>query len=404
MPCFFQASQQTKTTSTVGNFGPIASTSAAGAPTSSGSSLAPTGDRYAALSDLDSIFKTPPPSVGQQGSVFSSSSNTSSSFGMSGLSSTPSTGPSTGSSAMPSGPNPFASAGNTALPAQSNPFQSSTGAMGQSNGFPGGNAGFGTAAQSSAQSLNFAGAGMTAIAANQFSKMGGSQPGMFGNPGGAGSMQSAGFNTGQGQVSAGAQLGGGQFGGPQLGTSQLGNSQFGASQFGGSQFGGSQFTGSQFPGNQFGVAQGGQMGGGQYSGGQFGGAAMQQPQQQAFGGGSAGMGNNQFGQLQQQQQQQQFGGGWQQKPQSNPFMVRTFTLAIRSFNFKSWQCFRSWDKVKFIHPRNVYENKISVKLCELVLQPVGAVVASMDSSIHNSTFSYHFIFTVTLRFTLYLHS
>jgi hypothetical protein len=214
--------------------------------------------------------------------------------------------------------------------------------MAQSNGFPGGNAGFGTTAQPSAQSMNFAGAGMTAMAANQFSKMGGSQPGIFGSPGGGtGSMQSAGFNTGQRQVSAGVstQLGGGQFGAPPLGTSQLGSSQFGASQFGasqfgGSQFGGSQFAGSQFAGSQFGGAQGGQMGSGQFSGGHFGGAAMQQPQQQAFGGMSVGMGTNQFGQQQQhqqqqQQQQQQFGGGWQQPPQSNPFMVRAFILAIK---------------------------------------------------------------------------
>jgi hypothetical protein len=195
---------------------------------------------------------------------------------------------------------------------------------------------------------------MTAMAANQFSKMGGSQPGMFGNPGGAGSMQLAGFNAGQGQVSANTQLGGGQFGAPQLGTSQVGNPNFGASQFGASQFGGSQLPGSQFPGSQFpggfqggqmgggqmggGQMGGGQMGGGQFNTGQFGGAAMQQPQQQAFGGVSAGMGTNQFGQ-QQQQQQQQFGGGWQQKPQSNPFMVRVPTLPIRSFNFASWQFF-----------------------------------------------------------------
>ena len=325
----------------------MVSTSAAGAPPSSAASLVSVGDRYAALSDLDSIFKvqTSTPSVGQPGSVFSSSSNTSNSLGissLSGLSSSPSTGLSTGSSAMSSGPNPFASIGNTALPAQSNPFQSSTGGMAQSNGFPGGNAGFGTTAQPSAQSMNFAGAGMTAMAANQFSKMGGSQPGIFGSPGGGtGSMQSAGFNTGQRQVSAGVstQLGGGQFGAPPLGTSQLGSSQFGASQFGasqfgGSQFGGSQFAGSQFAGSQFGGAQGGQMGSGQFSGGHFGGAAMQQPQQQAFGGMSAGMGTNQFGQQQQhqqqqQQQQQQFGGGWQQPPQSNPFMVRAFILAIK---------------------------------------------------------------------------
>ena len=197
--------------------------------------------------------------------------------------------------------------------------------MAQSNGFPSGNAGFGVAAQSSAPSLNFAGAGMTAMAANQFSKMGGNQPGLFGGPGGAGSMQAAGFNTGQGQVSAGAQLGGGQFGGPQLGTSQVGNTQFGTSQFSSPQFGGSQLAGSQFPGNQFVGGQGGQMAGGQFNTGQFGGAPMQQPQQQAFGGLSSGMGTNQFGQ-QQLQQQQQFGGGWQQKPQSNPFMVRIFNF------------------------------------------------------------------------------
>ena len=267
----------------------MVSTSAAG--TLSSGSSASTGDRYAALSDLDSIFKvqTSTPSVGQQGSVFSSSSNTSNSLGissMSGLSSNSYAGVSAGTSTMSSGPNPFASAGNTGHPAQSNPFQSSSGGMVQSNGFPGGNVGFGTTAQSSAaQPMNFAGAGMTAMAAIQFSKIGGSQPGIFGSSGGTGSVQSAGFNTGQGQVSGSvtAQSGTGHFGAPQLG----------ASQFGGSQFGGSQFAGSQFAGNQFGGTQGagGPMGGGQFMGGQFGGAAMQQPQQQAFSGVSAGFGN-----------------------------------------------------------------------------------------------------------------
>lgn len=344
MYSFFQASQQTKTTSTVGNFGPLVSTSAAGASVSSGGGSTSVGDRYAALSDLDSIFKvqTSTPSVGQQGSVFSSSSNASNSLGissMSGLSSNSYAGVSAGTSGMSSGPNPFASAGNTGLPAQSNPFQSSSGGMVQSNGFPGGNIGFGNTAQSSAaQSMNFAGAGMTAMAANQFSKIGGSQPGIFGSPGGTGSIQSAGFNTGQGQVSGSvtAQPGAGHFGAPQLGGSQV------PSQFGGSQFGGSQFAGSQFAGNQFGGTQGasGQMGGGQFMGGQFGGAAMQQSQQQVFGGMSAGMGTNQFSQQQQQQlqqqQQQPFGGGWQQKPQSNPFMVRTFTVVfIYTIPFRS---------------------------------------------------------------------
>ena len=320
----------------------MVSTSAAGASVSSGGSTASGGDRYAALSDLDSIFKvqTTTPSVAQQGSVFSSSSNTSNSLGISSMSGLPSnsyTGVSAGVTAMSSGPNPFASAGNTGLSAQSNPFQSSSGGMVQSNGFAGGNVGFGTTAQSSAQSMSFAGAGMTAMAANQFSKIGGSQPGIFGSPGGTGgSIQSAGFNTGQGQVSGTAQPGAGHFGAPQLGPSQLGGTQL-PSQFGASQFGGSQFGGSQFAGNQFGGTQGGSghMGGGQFMGGQFGGAAMQQPQQQAFGGVSGGMGVNQFNQqqqqqqLQQQQQQQQqqqlFSGGWQQKPQPNPFMVRTFT-------------------------------------------------------------------------------
>ena len=293
----------------------MVSTSVAAPPASS--SLAPTGDRYAALSDLDSIFKVqaPTPSVGQQGSVFSNTSSTTNSLGISSMLNS-----SSGSSAMSSGPNPFAS---TALHTQSNPFQSSTGGMAQSNGFPAGNAGFGTAPQSS--HMNVAGAGMAVMAANQFSKMGGNQPGMFGTQGGTGSMQTGGFNVGQGQVSAGVseQLGGAQFGGPQLGTSSLGGSQFGASQFGGSQFKGSQFGASQFGGNQFAGGQGGsgQMGVGQFTGGQIGGApAMQQPQQPPFGG---GMGTNQFGQ-QQQQQMQQFGGGWQQKPQSNPFMVRVY--------------------------------------------------------------------------------
>ena len=312
----------------------MVSTSAAGAPASSGTGLLQSGDKYAALSDLDSIFKVqaPAPSAGQQ-SVFSGSTNTSNSLGassMSGMTSNSSVGLSAGSSAMSSGPNPFASIGSTAPSAQSNPFQSSTGGMTQSNGFPGGNTGFGPTAQSSAQSMSFTGAGMTAMAANQFTKMGGNQPGMFGSPGGPSTMQSAGFHTGQGQISASVtpQQGGGQFGGPQLGNSQLVSSQFGSSQFGGTQFGGAQAGSSQF-----GVAQSGNA---QMGSGQFGGFAMpqqqQQQQQQAFGGMSGGMlGTNQFGQQQQQQQQQPFGGGWQQKPQSNPFMVRLLVIKRNRF-------------------------------------------------------------------------
>lgn len=287
----------------------VSTSAAAGASVSSGASVSVSGDRYAALSDLDSIFKvqTSTPSVGQHGSVFSSSNNANNSLGvssMSSLSSNPSNALST--SSMMSGPNPFTNLGNTVFPSQSNPFQSSSGGIPQSNGFSAGNAGFGATSQSQVQPMNFAGAGMAAMAANQFSKTSGNQQGMFGNTGG---LATAGFHAGQGRVSAG---------GVQLGTSQLGSSQFGVSQFGDSQFGGSQFAGSQFPANQLSGAQGGPTASGQFHSGQFGGGAGMQ-QQQAFGGIPAGMATNQFGQ--QYQQQQQLAGAWSQKPQSNPFMV-----------------------------------------------------------------------------------
>lgn len=268
----------------------MVSASASGAPSSVPAALS-MGDKYAALSDLDSIFKAhaPTPNVGQ-GSMFSSSNSSNTSIGISsgtpsGMSSSVSTGMSAG---MSSGPNPFASGSTLTSQSQSNPFQSSGGGMNQLNGFLGGNTGFGSnpSVPSSAQSLNFASAGMTAMAANQFSKLGGNQPGLFGSQGGTAVMQSSGFSTGQGQFGTGvpAQSTGGQFGGAQFGSSQFGGAQFASAQLGG------------------GFLQ------------------QQHQQQQTFGGMVAGLPSaNQFGQT---TQQQQFSGGWQQESQSNPFMVR----------------------------------------------------------------------------------
>lgn len=106
---FILASQPTKTTSTVGNFGPVVSSSATGMSSSA-------ADKYAALSDLDSIFKeqtTTPIGGAQQGSLYGNTSNSSTSLG------TP--GNSTGASVMSTGPNPFASVGSTA-PSFSSPI------------------------------------------------------------------------------------------------------------------------------------------------------------------------------------------------------------------------------------------------------------------------------------------
>ncbi|XP_046852706.1 arf-GAP domain and FG repeat-containing protein 1-like isoform X2 [Xenia sp. Carnegie-2017] len=264
------ASQPTKTTSTVGNFGPVVSSSATGMSSSA-------ADKYAALSDLDSIFKeqtTTPISGAQQGSLYGNTSNSSTSLG------TP--GNSTGASVMSAGPNPFASVGSTAPSfSQSNPFQISAGVAVQSNGFSS-NSGFSTAPSSVAHSMSFSSAGMTAMAANQFNKMSGDArhpPGAFSYTGGT---------TGQSGV--------GQFSGnPQKGNS-LSGSHFGASQFGGA----SQPAGNQFAGVT--PAMGGQLGTGQFAATNY-----QQPQQQGF-----PYGTNQFGQ---QHQPNQFG----QQHQPNQF-------------------------------------------------------------------------------------
>ena len=288
---FILASQPTKTTSTVGNFGPVVSSSATGMSSSA-------ADKYAALSDLDSIFKeqtTTPIGGAQQGSLYG---NSSTSLG------TP--GNSTGASVMSAGPNPFASVGSTAPSfSQSNPFQISAGVAVQSNGFSS-NSGFSTAPSSVAHSMSFSSAGMTAMAANQFNKMSGDArhpPGAFSYTGGT---------TGQSGV--------GQFSGnPQKGNS-LSGSHFGASQFGGA----SQPAGNQFAGVT--PAMGGQLGTGQFAATNY-----QQPQQQGFPYGTNQFGQphqpNQFGQQHQpnqfgqHQQLNQFDGGWQQKSQSNPFAV-----------------------------------------------------------------------------------
>lgn len=354
---FFVAPTQAPPASNSG-FGPLVS--------ASGSSVA-ASDKYAALTELDSLFGTS-----------SSSSNTSFSsgtgFGSSG----------TSTFGMSSGPNPFSSTtssvGSGGFQSQqtSNPFQglggqlngptrsmspassiaatsgsgfgsfstaqptvSAFGSQPVSSGFgnqlsntafgggqPGGGFGSLTSSQQSSfggpqqsgwggmtsqqqmgggqnmgmppssaqQNLSFGGAGMTAMAWNQFGKMGGGQQQQHQQPQMRGQMN---FGSNQPGFGSNQGFGTGQpssgFGGMQP------MSGFGAStgSFGANPMSGGSGFGGQQQNTGFGIPGG------------FG------AQPSAFGGGMAGMGGAQFGQ---QQQMQQF-GSWQQSQQVNPFMV-----------------------------------------------------------------------------------
>ncbi|EDO45241.1 predicted protein [Nematostella vectensis] len=390
------------------SFGPMISSSST-APISSN----PPEDKYSALSALDTLFGPSSNAGGTVSSSMPSSTGGGSVFGSSTSS----------SSGMASGPNPFASAGTSSgfpqqQPAQpSNPFQglgniggSGGGGMGQMNGpatsmnpassMSGGglsSGGFGSFTQSQSssmfgqpvppqqsgwggmqtsaapqQNLSFGGAGMTALAANQFGKVPpqNAQMGPQGGFGQFGGQASSGMQPGQqgfgAQQAVGMQGGFGgmsQMGGagqPQMPPTSA-STQWGVSgSGGGSQWGSfgqaaptSQSSGFGGQGGMFGTPGGqqsgfhGGIGGGGMGGGfsgQGGGFPTSQAQADGFGtsqggfgasqggfgasqGGfgakmGGGMGGQQYGQPQQQPQHQQF-GGWQQTPQQNPFMVYT---------------------------------------------------------------------------------
>lgn len=353
-------------------FGPLVSASGASAPQST------SGDRYAALSQLDNLF----------GPATSSSSNSISSgsgFGSSGSS----------SFGMSSGPNPFSNTSSGTMSAgfqqpkqpqqqqMSNPFQ----------GLGGGAAGFGqlngpTRSMSPASSMTATSGSGSVFGSQPVSSGFGSQPssaafgsnqpstGGFGNfssaqpqssfggsqqPGwgGMGGMQPmGGQNMGMAPVSTQQNLSLGGAGMTAMAWTQFGKMGGGQPQqqppvrgqmnFGGNQpgFGSNQGFGAAQPAqlaSGFGASTGGF---GASSGGfganpMSGGGAFGSQQQAsgfgnpggfggqpsggfggqgvaAFGGSMQGMGGGQFG----QQQMQQF-GGWQQGQQANPFMVGT---------------------------------------------------------------------------------
>lgn len=170
----------------------------------------------------------------------------------------------------------------------------------------GGGQNMGMPPSSAQQNLSFGGAGMTAMAWNQFGKMGGSQqqqqqPQMRGqmNFGGnqPGFASNQGFGTGQPSSGFGGMQPMSGFG---ASTGSFGaNPMSGGSGFGGQQ----QNTGFGIPGG-YGA------------------------QPNAFGGSMAGMGGAQFGQ---QQQMQQF-GSWQQSQQANPFMVSALWQLVSLLN------------------------------------------------------------------------
>ena len=170
----------------------------------------------------------------------------------------------------------------------------------------GGGQNMGMPPSSAQQNLSFGGAGMTAMAWNQFGKMGGSQqqqqqPQMRGQMNFGGNQPGFGSNQGfgTGQPSSG-------FGGMQP------MSGFGAStgSFGANPMSGGSGFGGQQQNTGFGIPGG------------FG------AQPNAFGGSMAGMGGAQFGQ---QQQMQQF-GSWQQSQQANPFMVSALWQLVSLLN------------------------------------------------------------------------
>lgn len=359
-------------TSTVPSQPSAASNSGFGPLVSASGGSVSTGDKYAALSELDNLFG--PSTGGSSNSSISSASG----FGSTG----------TSSFGMSSGPNPFSSTTSgtgtggfqQAQQQPSNPFQGlgghvngpsrsmSPGSGMQSTTGTGGGFGNFSSAQPMASTFGnqsatsgfgaqpsntpFSGSsqlagGFGSFASAQQSSFGGTQQPSWGGMSGQQQMGRA-QNTGMPSSSPQQNLGFGGAGMTAMAWTQFGKMGGGGQQqqqqpqmqsqmnFGGNQpgFGGNQAFGGTQPnagfaslGSGFGSNPmsnasgfgGQQQGGGFGSSGSFGGQLSSgfgnQSGAASFGGGMSTMGVGQFG----QQQMQQF-GSWQQSQQANPFM------------------------------------------------------------------------------------